>query len=126
VDWEHYDTMTEEEQTVFELREGGADLSKPQKLEHYLLFPMASMAQAAARELERTRYRVVVEPDEEAESGWSVVAGHEVLIEVGRLRQLRAQMEALARGHGGEYDGWNVPYEAGESPLWDEDPTAGA
>jgi hypothetical protein len=35
-------------------------------------------------------------------------------------------MEALARGHGGEYDGWNVPYEAGESPLWDEDPTAGA
>lgn len=126
MDWEHYDTMTEEEQTVFELREGGADLSKPQKLEHYLLFPVASMAHGAARELERTGYRVVVEPDEEAESGWSVVAGHAVLVDVRTLRQLRAQMEVLARGHGGEYDGWNVPYESAESALWDEDPTAGA
>lgn len=118
--------MTEEEQTVFELREGGADLSKPQKLEHYLLFPVASMAQEAGKELQGRGYRVVVEPDEESESGWSVVAGHEIQIDVRALRHLREQMETLARGHGGEYDGWNVPYEAAESPLWDEDPTAGA
>lgn len=99
--------LTEEEQTIEDLRDADIDLSQPHKLEHYLSFPFATQANAVGDELRQQGYLVVVDYDEDDEL-WVVVAGHEVTISVRSLRDLRSRFEQIAFARGGEYVCWNV------------------
>ncbi len=100
---------SEEEDTIAELEQVGADLSRPMRVEHFLLFPFASLAAGAADDLRGQGFEAEFGPDEEQEAGWAVVARHRTLVTVESLSKLRAKMDALAAARGGEYDGWNIP-----------------
>ena len=101
---------SEEQDTVEELREVGADLALPRPLEHLFVFPFASQAHEAANELREDGFQVAVEqePEEEGE-GWLAIARHEIPVSVEALTRLRSRFERFALLRGGEYDGWNVP-----------------
>lgn len=99
--------LSEEEQTVEDLRDADIDLSQPHKLEHYLSFPFASQANAVGDELRQQGYRVAVDYEAEDEL-WLVIAGHEVPITVRSLSDLRSHFERTAMSRGGEYVCWNV------------------
>jgi regulator of ribonuclease activity B len=99
--------LTEEEQTIEDLRDADIDLAQPHKLEHYLSFPFAAQANAVGEELRQQGYLVVVDYEEDDEL-WVVVAGHEVPISVRSLSDLRSHFERIAFARGGEYVCWNV------------------
>ena len=107
--------LSDEQSTVEELEEAGADLSQPLPVQHFLYFPLSSLAYGASAELRGQGFDAEVEEDFE-QGEWVVVATRQMLVSVGELRRLRARLSALAEGRGGVYDGWNIPL-----PEWEGD-----
>lgn len=77
---------------------------------HWAYFPDEAGARRCAEELADyvTRIRESVDGDGE----WLLLAGRDV--EIGRLRQRHAEVEAIVTRHGGDYDGGESTYLAGE------------
>lgn len=87
------------------LRQGGADLSRPRSVRHYLYFRAQRRAEAAAAALDGGRLQVEVRP-----SGlrWVVVAVERAIVDEEWASAVRPQMVELAGRFGGGYDGWDA------------------
>ena len=112
--------LSEEESTLAELKEEGVDLTQPRPVQHFLYFPLASLAYGASAELRGQGFDADVEHDLEHDE-YVVIATRPMLVTVQGLRELRARLSALAEGRGGVYDGWGVPVpEEDEDAAWDD------
>lgn len=102
-----------------ELGEAGVDLSQPVTVEHYLYFPIASLAYGAAEELRREGFAVDVEEEGERE-GWIAYATRSVDAAVPLLVRIRERLASAAELRGGAYEGWNIVPFADEPIEEDE------
>jgi hypothetical protein len=104
-----------------ELGASGVDLSHPVTVEHYLYFPLASLAYGAAEELRREGFDVDVEQEDDRD-GWIAYATRQAQATVPVLVRLRERLIGAAVLRGGEYEGWNIVPFADE-PIEDGDET---
>ena len=90
------------------LRQAGANLSKPHTLEFFFYFQTEQDAQAAAKELDGLRYvvnEVRMDPDSES---WTVLATKEIVPSLAEVTASTRELERLANEHHGQYDGWGT------------------
>jgi len=101
-------------QTLDALRDAGSDLSKPAHVIVYLYFEAEDEggARTAASEVGALGYEVrVTEPSHGVEQ-WAVVGEATLAPTPEAVAKLRADLEGIARRHGGEFDGWEASVEA--------------
>jgi len=106
-------------QYLEDLRDAGFDLSQPALVEHYLYFPVASLAHAAALDLRGQGYDVDVEEDGER-PGWIVYVSRRMQASAGRIAHMRDTLATSTVARGGDYEGWNVVPEPDDVPGEDE------
>jgi hypothetical protein len=87
------------------LREAGFDLSKPQPLEFYVMFPTQAKAQNVATALASRGFEAQAYPEQGA---FVLIAGQDVLVTEERLDAIEADIVTLADANGGRYDGWDT------------------
>ena len=102
---------SEEKQAIERIRRAGGDPEKPRRVDFYLYFPSQETAIAAADDLRSDGYPTIVARAADGDSGWLVLATRTIVLTGGDLRREQQRLDALARRHGGEYDGWNAPAE---------------
>lgn len=93
--------------TVAALRAAGADAGQPHRIEFYLYFPAADVADRVAEELRTQGFDTAVTPGDES-ADWLCLASRTMVPEVAELRRLRATFITLALAHQGAYDGWGA------------------
>ncbi len=107
----HRPPKTPQEADALALRQlaaGGADLTKPRHVIHFLLFENEAQARGAVEAIGDSSWDTGIDPPNEKLEEWTVRAdGHRVL-GAETVAALRAQFEQLAAEHGGEYDGWEA------------------
>jgi hypothetical protein len=94
-------------QVLAQLVKAGSDLSKPHNLEFFLYFPERPVAEATAQHLMQVGFQANVTPAAQG-SDWLCLATRTMVPSHKQLVEISAQMEALARSGGGEYDGWGT------------------
>jgi regulator of RNase E activity RraB len=107
----HFDTAAEGDRLIVEqLRSMGADLSKPREVLHYVYLPSQEAAQAAGSELQAKGYSVEVRPaaGPPGPNPWLCLATIEEVVSVESATAATRSVTALAKQHGGEYDGWEA------------------
>jgi hypothetical protein len=87
---------------------GGADLSKPRHVIHFLLFADEADARTAQDEIGEGSWSTRIEPPTEALAEWSVRVDGERILGSETIAAFRTQFDEVARRHGGEYDGWEA------------------
>jgi Regulator of ribonuclease activity B len=90
------------------LKKGGADLSKPRHVIHFVYFQSAEDAHAAAETIEAASWNAAVEPPGDTIAQWAVRADGERVVGPETISAFRAWFEHVAAEHGGEYDGWEA------------------
>jgi hypothetical protein len=93
--------------TVAALRAAGADPGQPHRIEFYLYFPAAEVADRVAEELRTQGFDTAVQPDDGA-ADWLCLASRTMVPDVEELRRLRSAFVSLALTHQGAYDGWGA------------------
>jgi regulator of ribonuclease activity B len=91
-----------------ELRNLGADLSRPRHVIQYLYFPDEEGARGAAATLAASGYEVRVNPPGDAVPDWNAIAETHVVVDERWVDEMRPRFEAVAAANGGEYDGWEA------------------
>jgi hypothetical protein len=91
-----------------QLRELGADLSRPRHVMQFLYFPSDAAARRAAATLGAGGYQVEVRPPVEGFEEWVAVAETHVVVDAAWVDEMRPQLEAIALEGGGTYDGWEA------------------
>ena len=91
-----------------QLRRGGADLSRPRHILHFLYFADEEAARAAGEVLSVGAYEVEVNPPDEQVAEWVVRAETTRVIDETTVSVYRRFFEQVASEHGGEYDGWEA------------------
>jgi hypothetical protein len=100
--------------TLAQLRQNGANLTKRTDMVHYLYIPARGDAETAARRLNEAGYRASVGeplgalPNGTTENRYSVIAHIDAVPSIDTVRKARSLCTALARAYGGEYDGWEA------------------
>jgi regulator of RNase E activity RraB len=103
------------EQVRQEIVKAGVDPSSTLQYEHALYFASQSQAIIAVQRL-RGDFEVGEPQRVDATADgleWLVVARQEVALDLAGIDAVTRQMEALAAGLGGVYDGWGVPLPVG-------------
>ena len=95
-----------DEWALDQLKEAGADLSKPHKLEFQLHFPTQSAAEQAAPRLKVAGYEVAMKDD--AQEGWLCVATKTMIPDLSALQKIHGELDSVATFFGGRYDGWGM------------------
>jgi regulator of ribonuclease activity B len=90
------------------LKKGGADLSKPRHVIHFIYFQSAEDAHAAAETIEAASWDAAVQPPGDTIAQWSVRADGERVVGPETISAFRSWFEHVAEAHGGEYDGWEA------------------
>ncbi|MEP6574166.1 MAG: ribonuclease E inhibitor RraB [Gemmatimonadota bacterium] len=91
------------------LDEAGYDRTRPLEAEFLFFFPKEAAARAACARLEGIGFAGKTEISPEG-SVWNCRARKIMQVELDSMRDLRQQLDSIARAEGGEYEGW----EAGE------------
>jgi hypothetical protein len=102
------DSAREDARAIEQLRTAGADLTKPQLTRHYLYFPDERSARAAGTEIPSAAYVVERVAPAARGSDWLLLVRRPTLLSVGELSNASRELTALARKHGGVYDGWEA------------------
>ena len=102
------DIASEDAGAIEQLRKAGADLTRPQLTRYYLYFPDERSARSVATELAGTAY--VMERLAPAARGpdWLLLVKRPTLLSVSEISKASRELTALARKHGGAYDGWEA------------------
>ncbi len=95
---------------IEQLRQGGADMTRPREVRHYLYLPTERAANDAAEELRRSGYRSEVRPaaGPPGPNPWLVLATIEQVVDGDAIGPARRLFTRLATDAGGEYDGWEA------------------
>ncbi|MDJ0908039.1 MAG: ribonuclease E inhibitor RraB [Woeseiaceae bacterium] len=93
---------------IEQLRQEGSDLSKPHPIEFFLYFQSEAAAVSACTTLEGDGFTVSPQSSA-ATDDYLCTATKEVVPVLEEMHRLRAELESLASGLGGEYDGWGTP-----------------
>ena len=97
----------DDQHALDKLREAGVDLCRARPVDHYFYFDERASARAAREDIRSRSFRAGVERATEA--GWLVLAEKKMVLTESNLARVVAELESLARSHGGEYDGWEAP-----------------
>src|SRR5262245_50645394 len=83
------------------------DITRPQRILHYLYFARREDAQPVIRSLQGQGFHV---EDSLGALGtnWLVLATHQLVLTKDSMAAVRRSMESLAARYGGEYDGWEA------------------
>jgi hypothetical protein len=95
-------------EVIEQLRQAGSDLSKPHEIEFFLYFPAEANAEAAAKALPDRGFSHRVTRAARGTESLLLLTRPMIPDEAG-LAQLRRELDAIARQHGGKYDGWGSP-----------------
>lgn len=98
----------EDARAIEQLRKSGADLTKPHLTRFYLYFPDERSARAAESEVSASTY--VIERLAPAARGpdWLLLVKRPTLPSSSELSERSRELMAIARKHGGAYDGWEA------------------
>jgi hypothetical protein len=93
-----------------QLREVGADLSKPRDARFYLYVRTGEDAEAAAASVREHGYEVEVSPaaGELTEHPWLVLANRDLVVDEDSIEEARRLFDGLAERYSGDYDGWEA------------------
>lgn len=91
-----------------QLERGGADLTRPRHVLHFLYFSDEEHARQAAEEAEHAGYDVSLTAPDEAVAQWSVRAESTRVVDFTNVAGFRAFFARIAAANGGEYDGWEA------------------
>jgi hypothetical protein len=94
--------------TLEQLREAGADLSRPTLFKHFLVFRAEGSADASHRWLKHRGYLGHVARPQRPQEPWAVIVQNQGIPSPPSIARMRAVMEATANRYGGEYDGWEA------------------
>ena len=90
------------------LREAGADLTKPHLIEFFFYFPTEGKARTAAKELAELKYSVKeIRPSNDPTS-WTVLANRKMVPRLVDISSSTRELELIADEYDGEYDGWGT------------------
>jgi hypothetical protein len=104
-----YATPAQGDRLILEqLRNMGADLSRPRHVIQFLYFPDEAGARGAAQTLTASGYEVDVRPPSEGIEQWAAVAETHVVVDEAWVDEMRERMDAVAQANGGDYDGWEA------------------
>lgn len=90
------------------LRQAGADLSKPHDIDFFLMFPRESSAYSAAADIEKLGYSVIAVEALPGQAQWQIHAKRTMVPKLNAMTAITRGLEALAQFHGGYYDGWGT------------------
>ena len=93
--------------TLEHLVHAGSDLSKQHNVEFFLYFPDQPAATVAAEQLLRQGYQAEVKRAAKG-ADWLCFATRTFVLSYRQMKEIRVQMETLARSGGGQYDGWGT------------------
>ncbi len=91
-----------------QLKESGADLSKPHAIEFFLAFPSEQVAREAAGQIQSKGFDAKVERAGDGPA-WLCLATKSMVPDLETLRGIRSDFDRIAQSLGGEYDGWGTP-----------------
>jgi len=91
-----------------QLKKAGSDLSKIHPVEFFLYFPNEQNAQKAADYIRAQVFQADVKRAAQGDE-WLCVAKKLIVPSPEALQEIRRDFSAMARGLGGQYDGWGTP-----------------
>lgn len=91
-----------------QLRQAGADLSRPRHILHFIYFEDEEAARAAGQAASAGGYECEVSHPDEQVTEWVVRAETTRVIDETTVPAFRRWFEQVASEHGGEYDGWEA------------------
>jgi hypothetical protein len=95
---------------IEQLRQQGADLSRPRNIKHYLYFPIQSSASQAAQAVQALGFSSEVREGADHKN-WLALAKGSTLVNQETVAKMRSQFTELASILKGEYDGWEASPE---------------
>ena len=119
---ENWQEFTEE--TIAALLEDGSDPDAMYTIEHHFYDQDFNKLEKLAVELFKLGYEVTDAEEVEFEEGgsaWVFDAIREQSLEAASITADAVKLEALAKKHQVEYDGWGTYFEGDEDEEWDED-----
>lgn len=119
---ENWQEFTEE--TIAALLEDGSDPDAMYTIEHHFYDQDFNKLEKLAVELFKLGYEVTDAEEVEFEDGgsaWVFDAIREQSLEAASITADVIKLEALAKKHQVEYDGWGTYFEGDEDEEWDED-----
>lgn len=119
---ENWQEFTEE--TIAALLEDGSDPDAMYTIEHHFYDQDFNKLEKLAVELFKHGYEVTDAEEVEFEDGgsaWVFDAIREQSLEAASITADAIKLEALAKKHQVEYDGWGTYFEGDEDEDWDED-----
>ena len=99
-----------DETVLIQLRQAGADLSKPHKIEFFLYVPTQAAAQDAANRIQKDGFQSKVRPPLKG-SDWLCFATKTMAPSLPELQKIRRDFLSLAAELHGDYDGWGTEVE---------------
>jgi Regulator of ribonuclease activity B len=92
------------------LRAAGSDPFQPHEVDFFMAMPSEEVGRTVQAILEAEGYRVDVKPapDNPADHPFSLHATKSLRLSLPGMRELTAHFTALAKAHGGHYDGWSA------------------
>jgi rhodanese-related sulfurtransferase len=105
-----FDPVEADDLVLEQLRELGADLTKPRDARFYLYARTEEDARAAADELRAEGYTIVTEPSATpgGEHPWLTLASRDMVVDSDTIAEARRLFGDLAQRYSGEYDGWEA------------------
>jgi len=85
----------------------GGDLSKERPVEFFLYFPTELQGVRAEVEMMNLQFYTELRFDKKQDY-WHLFATKNMVVETERLVSISNWLEALAKKHGGQYDGWGT------------------
>ena len=92
---------------IEQLREHGANLSKPRQVTAYVYFQAQPHAERAIAELASAGFRGSLGSNETQDS-WLATVEVEMVVSAEAIADLSRALEAVAARHNGDYDGWEA------------------
>ncbi len=92
------------------LRAAGTDPFQPHMVDFFMAMPSEAAGRTVAALLEAEGYRVDVKPapDNPGDHPFSLHFTKSMRLSVPGMKELTARFQALAKEHGGHYDGWSA------------------
>ena len=99
--------IAEDGEALRQLQAAGSDLSKPHKVDFYLVVPSEASADAAAAAIRPLGYTVAVKAGED-EGSWVCLASRTMRPTIQEITIARSLFKGLASKYQGVYGGWNT------------------
>ena len=98
-----------DERVIQQLRDAGADLTKPAAHDFFLYLPDEAAARKAAERAHRDGDTVNVQPSAvDGDSQWVCQITRRMVPDLRSIQDIGRELTAIANDLGGEYDGWGA------------------